>query len=178
MTDNERIEEMARIIHFDYWGACGMDSCSDCPHSALNICKDKIIAEKLYNKLFPEGSVVLSKEEYEKMKSLYDCQQGAYMTSQIGDLPLTVDGLRKAVDEITRLVYVQTELQELNAKYYNEAKDLRRVIKEARKETAREYYKAIKKVIHEREYIEGYADIGLQEENDKIAKQYGVEVEE
>jgi hypothetical protein len=68
MTDKEKqIDEMARIIHFDYWGACGMDSCSDCPHSALNICKDKIIAERLYNKLFPEGSVVLSREEYEKL---------------------------------------------------------------------------------------------------------------
>lgn len=58
------------------------------------------------------------------------------MTSSIGDLPLTVEGLRKAVDEITRLNKVETELQELNAKYYNEAKDSRRKLKEASKETA------------------------------------------
>lgn len=71
----------------------------------------------------------MSSEEYEnheQIKSLYDCSQGAYMTSKIGDLPLTVDGLRKAVDEITRLNNVEAELQELNMKYYNEAKDLRR----------------------------------------------------
>lgn len=67
MTDKERIEEMARIIHFDYWGDCRMDSCSDCPHSDLNICDDKKIAEKLYNKLFPEGSVVLSNEVFERL---------------------------------------------------------------------------------------------------------------
>ena len=50
-----------------------------------------------------EDSVVLSREEYEMLKSLYDVQKGAIMTSSIGDLPLTVEGLRKAVDEITRL---------------------------------------------------------------------------
>ena len=79
-----------------------------------------------YQSKLPENSVVLSREEYEKLRSLYDCEQGSYMTSSIGDLPLTVEGLRKAVDEITRLICVQTELQELDAKYYNEAKDLRR----------------------------------------------------
>lgn len=81
-----------------------------------------------------EDSVVLSRKEYEMLKSLYDVQKGAIMTSSIGDLPLTVDGLRKAVDEITRLSRVETELQELNAKYYNEAKDLRRELKQTRKE--------------------------------------------
>ena len=65
-------------------------------------------------------------KNHEQIKSLYDCSQGVYMTSKIGDLPLTVDGLRKAVDEITRLNNVEAELQELNMKYYNEAKDLRR----------------------------------------------------
>lgn len=81
-----------------------------------------------------DGTVVLSRDEYEMLKSLYDTQKGAIMTSSIGDLPLTVEGLRKAVDEITRLNIVETELQELNAKYYNEAKDLRRELKQTRKE--------------------------------------------
>ena len=63
--------------------------------------------------------------EIERLTSLYEGQT-AFMTSSIGDLPLTVEGLRKAVDEISRLLIVQTELQELNAKYYSEAKDLRR----------------------------------------------------
>ena len=83
-----------------------------------------------------EDSVVLSRKEYEMLKSLYDTQKGAIMTSSIGDLPLTVEGLRKAVDEITRLNRVETELQELNAKYYNEAKDLRRELKQLKTECA------------------------------------------
>lgn len=74
------------------------------------------------------------KEFAENKKSLYDCSQGAYMTSKIGDLPLTVAGLRKAVDEITRLNNVEAELQELNIKYYNEAKDSRRELAKAKAE--------------------------------------------
>ena len=97
-----------------------------------------------YIRSYLQDSVVLSREEYEKLKSLYDNQKGAYMTSNIGDLPLTVEGLRKAVDEITRLNRVEAELQELNAKYYNEAKDLRRELKQARKETAEKILKDFK----------------------------------
>lgn len=120
------------------------------------------------NKKFPEDSVVLSREEYEMLKSLYDTQKGAIMTSSIGDLPLTVEGLRKAVDEITRLNRVETELQELNAKYYNEAKDLRRELKQTRKDTA----KAILNVLYFN--LQNSVMGRIQE----IAKNYGVEVEE
>ena len=115
-----------------------------------------------------EDSVVLSREEYEMLKSLYDTQKGAIMTSSIGDLPLTVEGLRKAVDEITRLNRVETELQELNAKYYNEAKDLRRELKQTRKDTA----KAILNVLYFN--LQNSVMGRIQE----IAKNYGVEVEE
>ena len=120
------------------------------------------------NNKLPEDSVVLSREEYEMLKSLYDTQKGAIMTSSIGDLPLTVEGLRKAVDEITRLNRVETELQELNAKYYNEAKDLRRELKQTRKETA----KAILNVLYFN--LQNSVMGRIQE----IAKNYGVEVEE
>ena len=71
--------------------------------------------------------------EIERLTSLYEGQT-AFMTSSIGDLPLTVEGLRKAVDEISRLLLVQAELQELSAKYYNEAKDLRRENAELQKQ--------------------------------------------
>lgn len=120
------------------------------------------------NNKLPEDSVVLSREEYEMLKSLYDTQKGAIMTSSIGDLPLTVEGLRKAVDEITRLNRVEAELQELNAKYYNEAKDLRRELKQTRKDTA----KVILNVLYFN--LQNSVMGRIQE----IAKNYGVEVEE
>ena len=155
MKDKEIIEKMAEII----------DNIDDNAHITqtrwdgyLAIANSEKIAEELlkyYQPKLPEDSVILSKEEYEKLKSLYDTQQGAIMTSSIGDLPLTVEGLRKAVDEITRLIGVQTELQELNAKYYNEAKDLRRKLKQASKETAERYKTAIILIIQEmQKYLE------------------------
>lgn len=71
-------------------------------------------------------------EKENKTKS--DC---AFMTSSIGNLPMNSIGLRRAVDEIARLQTVEAELQELNAKYYNEAKDSRRKIKILKEENDR-----------------------------------------
>ena len=139
-----------------------------------------------YIRSYLQDSVVLSREEYEKLKSLYDTQKGAYMTSSIGNLPLTVEGLRNAVDEITRLNRVETELQELNIKYYNEAKDLRRELKQVSKETAERDFNAIIKVLEtKKESIMTYygvkesvgADVAIRTVKD-LAKQFGVEIKE
>ena len=139
MTKQEQIDEIAKDIH----RVCTACSGEMFDEYTCDRCQAKLLIEKGYQKL-PKDSVVLSREEYEKLKSLYDNQKGAYMTSNIGDLPLTVEGLRKAVDEITRLNRVEAELQELNAKYYNEAKDLRRELKQACKETTEKILKDFK----------------------------------
>ena len=134
MNKEQQIEEMAKDINNTWFVKSNGDICA----TNIKLKKNdiKMIAHQLvlenYRKL-PEDSVVLLREEYEKLKSLYDTQKSAIMTSEIGDLPLTVAGLRKAVDEITRLNKVEAELQELNMKYYNEAKDLRRQLKEYEK---------------------------------------------
>ena len=47
-----------------------------------------------------------------------------------------------------------------------------------RKETAKEYHNKFAEVIRERDYVEGYAEIGMNEENDEILKSFGVEVSE
>lgn len=159
-TKQEQIEEMRREIYYARSKVNGIATSSD-------------IAEALYNagyRKVNKDSVVLTRVDYEMLKSLYDTQKGAIMTSSIGDLPLTVEGLRKAVDEITRLNRVETELQELNAKYYNEAKDLRRELKQTRKETAKEILQ---------EWADDNSSMGLDNTSVKnIAKKYGVEVEE
>ena len=46
------------------------------------------------------------------------------------------------------------------------------------KEIVKQYYEKMKQVIHDRDYVEGYAEIGLQEENLEIAKSLGLKVEE
>ena len=169
MTKQEQIEEMTKIVGNTWLVDLEGDTKDVC--EVLDEVDIKGIARELYEKdcrKLPEDSVVLSREEYEMLKSLYDTQKGAIMTSSVGDLPLTVEGLRKAVDEITRLNRVETELQELNAKYYNEAKDLRRELKQTRKDTA----KAILNVLYFN--LQNSVMGRIQE----IAKNYGVEVEE
>ena len=181
MTKQEQIEEMAKIV--------------DEMYNVYTTTADDI-AEGLYNagyRKIQDGTVVLSREEYEMLKSLYDTQKGAIMTSSIGDLPLTIGGLRKAVDEITRLNRVETELQELNAKYYNEVKDLRRELKQTRKETAKEIFQKVVNIcIKEEDFQDGTVNTQLEPlyfgimhgcafirgEVKKLAEQYGVEVEE
>lgn len=79
---------------------------------------------------------------------------------------MTIGGLRKAVDEIARLINVQTELQDLNAKYYNEAKRLRRELKQVRKETAKEILKMYR------------LEDTFSSFQNKVMERYGVEVEE
>lgn len=170
MTKQEQIEEMRKEIENGFQKADCRKAYTNEPYPYFETQKTAI-AEALYDagyRKIDKDSVVLSREEYEMLKSLYDTQKGAIMTSSIGDLPLTVEGLRKAVDEITRLNRVETELQELNAKYYNEAKDLRRELKQTRKDTA----KAILNVL--------YFNLqnGVMGRIQEIAKNYGVEVEE
>ena len=174
MTKQEQIDEMAKERNEIKDIMKLLDKCV-----SLNPMYKSEVASVLYGNNYrklPEDSVVLSREEYEMLKSLYDTQKGAIMTSSIGDLPLTVEGLRKAVDEITRLNRVETELQELNAKYYNEAKDLRRELKQTRKETAKEIFQKIVNICRKEEDF--HLQNGVMGRIQEIAKNYGVEVEQ
>lgn len=203
---HKQIEEMAKdccLACTELYGECNCKE-DKCPSVIL---ESKRLIEKGWIKT-DKDSVVLSKEEYEKLKSLYDTQKGAIITSNIGDLPLTVEGLRKAIDEITRLNRVETELQELNAKYYNEAKDLRREVNrlkahakindehlhiriknQASKETAEKFANEVYKELYQLGKIyalpetlnaDKYGVFSLtQEVIVKIAKeQFGVEIKE
>lgn len=196
MTKQEQIEEILEVIK--HCGDYTNRDCAECDYRLYGECKNQkqCEAEALYNagyRKIQDGTVVLSREEYEMLKSLYDTQKGAIMTSSIGDLPLTVEGLRKAVDEITRLNRVETELQELNAKYYNEAKDLRRELKQTRKETAKEIFQKVVNICRkEEDFQDGTVNTQLEPlyfgimngcafirgEVKELAEQYGVEVEE
>ena len=196
MTKQEQVKEILEVIK--HCGDYTNRDCAECDYRLYGECKNQkqCEAEAIYNagyRKIQDGTVVLSREEYEMLKSLYDTQKGAIMTSSIGDLPLTVEGLRKAVDEITRLNRVETELQELNAKYYNEAKDLRRELKQTRKETAKEIFQKVVNICRkEEDFQDGTVNTQLEPlyfgimngcafirgEVKELAEQYGVEVEE
>ena len=85
MTKQEQIEEMAKERNEIKDIMKLLDKCV-----SLNPMYKSEVASVLYGNNYrklPEDSVVLSKEEYEMLKSLYDTQKGAIMTSSVGDLP-------------------------------------------------------------------------------------------
>ena len=177
MTKQEKVFDILNKFEFFQGQRAGRELWNDKSQEV----QDKDIADFIkdinYIRSYLQDSVVLSREEYEKLRSLYDCEQGSYMTSNIGDLPLTVEGLRKAVDEITRLNRVEAELQELNIKYYNEAKDLRRELKQARKETAEKVFKMLISKLEPNQFLSGKRII-MEVDVENLAKQFGLEIKE
>lgn len=108
----------------------------------------------------PEGAVVLTKEELEQrdkeIKELKIANNNLIFQLQCHD------------DEVQRLM-------KENGKLRFERDFAQKIV---RKETAKEYHDKFAEVIRQRDYVKGYAEIGMNEENDEILKSFGVEVEE
>lgn len=152
MKDKEKqIEEMAKA----------MQKCYE-KNGLLNF---KWLAESAY-KTFSENSVVLTSEEYK------------IIDHNIKHLECVCNAHEKTIDILEN---ANTEIQELNTKYYNEAKDLRRKLKKAQefwKASVRTEQEAIKETAEKILKIikEEYGYIGNLERI--IAKQFGVEIKE
>ena len=72
--------------------------------------------------------------DYKQAEALYDA---GYRKVADGAVILTPEERDEEMKEIARLNRVEIELQELNIKYYNEAKDLRRKVAELKAENER-----------------------------------------
>ena len=96
-TEQEQIEEMAKERNEMKDIMKLLDKCV-----SLNPMYKSEVASVLYGNNYrklPEDSVVLSREEYEMLKSLYDTQKGAIMTSSVGDLPL-----QEQIEEMEKII--------------------------------------------------------------------------
>ena len=146
MEKEKMIENLASLIANN---DCGKHhNCSTCEERDYLFCQYQHLAVRLYDcgvKVVDDGAVVLTREEYERLKS---------------DRKIKV--VQHLDDEYT-VEIPQCEYDEM--------------LEQARKETAREYHDKMEQVIKERDYIEGYAQIGMCEENDEILKGFGEEVE-
>ena len=138
MIKKDQIEKMAK----DYYGY-SIDSEADC----------KFVAEEMYNKghrKLPEDSVVLSREEYEKLKQYEEkVENGACFT--------------------------QKEWLELcDEEYKRETENLSKVRQLERKETAREILNELIDSSNKITFFDCRMALGL----DKLAKQFGLEIKE
>ena len=107
MTEQRQIEEMAVIGCVRNPQAHTAEECAKCD--------------------FKEGQC----NAYRHAKALYDA---GYRKVPENAVILTLEERDKEMKEIARLNRVETELQELNIKYYNEAKNLRREVAELKAE--------------------------------------------
>lgn len=107
MTEQEQIKDMAQII---------------CGRSKGDIC--------LLDKTSCDNTCSWTMDA----KALYDA---GYRKASDGAVILTPEERDEEVKELARLNSVETELQELTIKYYNETKDLRREVVELKAENER-----------------------------------------
>lgn len=147
MTEQEQIEEMANIPH-----KCIKSSCEECIKNDRK-CADYTRAEAIYNAGYRKAdkdSVVLSREEYEKLKQYEEkVENGACFT--------------------------QKEWLELcDEEYRRETENLLKVRQLERKETAKEILNELIDSSNKITFFDCRMALGL----DKLAKQFGVEIKE
>ena len=187
-TKQEQIEEMTKERNEIKDIMKLLDKCV-----SLNPMYKSEVASVLYGNNYrklPEDSVVLSREEYEMLKRLYDTQKGAIMTSSVGDLPLQeqIAEMAKIVDEMYN-VYTTTA-EDIAEGLYNAGY---RKAEEVRKETAKEIFQKVVNICRkEEDFQDGTVNTQLEPlyfgimngcafirgEVKELAEQYGVEVEE
>ena len=117
--------------------------------------------------LLENGSLVLLDEcgKYEY------CPSDRFTIIPENAVVLTEERNKIICDRFAQLEKVQAELQELNAKYYNEAKDLRRELKRVRKETAEKFAERVKNVISNEWTISSFVEERLFNDIDEICKE-------
>lgn len=121
-------------------------TCAQFDGCAINCKAHRDTAEALYNTGYrksSEDSVVLSREEHEILvKTAQD---------KIGNMKAT-DFLKACISSGIMVEAVSTKEQD--------------------KQAVKEFAEKLKNVIHERDYVQGYAEIGLIEEIDELLKEY------
>lgn len=148
--DKQMIEEMARIIAFDLcpnrhvhakWGEeaqCYSDN------NFAECTKIKNVVDKLYNagyRKIPEGAVVLTREEYEKLKVEQDevisCVKVAHIAHFDGEKYVSFDDYEEYTDRLGKKIRQQKARIEDLEKLLDDRCD--RCIERERKETAEKF---------------------------------------
>ena len=105
------------------------------------------IAEMLYDKGYrkvPFGAVILTPEERDEEMKAYNDERAEF----------------------------EAEIERLKAQLAEFEKPVIQFVKDRETQAVKEFAEKLKKVIHERDYVQGYAEIGLIEEIDELLKEY------
>lgn len=180
---NKEIEEMARDLPFLTLERDVHISSTNVEKRAWTLSEEdnKIIAEALYNagyRKISEDNICEAVEKpvntlKRKYESIEDIVRGfvvkdgkiLYVTNILDGYRHEFKDIYEICDELNNNMKEIDRLMELN-------NHLRFQLEECKKLTVKEFAEKLKNVIHERDYVQGYAEIGLIEEIDELLKEY------
>ena len=168
---NNQIEEMAKFMHYK---AHGKDKYCDNEKCEMCWCSCKNDAEALYNagyrKTFTSDFASDTQKAYKEgyIKGIEETEaEIEILKIQNKNLGIAFDRLEaeneRSTERLKQVLLSIDTVKEMNAMCN---------IDEQRKQAVKEFAEKLKNIIHERDYLQGYAEIGLIEEIDELLKEY------
>ena len=103
-----------------------------------------------------------------KMGEAFDSLDKKYDSLRL-ELELAQACHKEKCAEFNKLCFDYAKLQVRNEKF---EQNMKNVLEIEKKNAVEEFAEKLKNVIHERDYVQGYAEIGLIEEIDELLKEY------
>ena len=112
--------------------------------------------------------IEILKLQNKKMGETFDSLDKKYDSLKL-ELELAQACHKEKCAEFDKLCFDYAKLQVENEKF---EQNMKNVLEIEKKNAVEEFAEKLKKVIHERDYVQGYAEIGLIEEIDELLKEY------
>ena len=112
--------------------------------------------------------IEILKLQNKKMGEAFDSLDKKYDSLRL-ELELAQACHKEKCAEFNKLCFDYAKLQVRNEKF---EQNMKNVLEIEKKNAIKEFAGKLKNVIHERDYVQGYAEIGLIEEIDELLKEY------
>lgn len=112
--------------------------------------------------------IEILKLQNKKMGETFDSLDKKYDSLKL-ELELAQACHKEKCAEFNKLCFDYAKLQVKNEKF---EQNMKNVLETEKKNAVEEFAGKLKNVIHERDYVQGYAEIGLIEEIDELLKEY------
>ena len=115
-----------------------------------------------------QAEIEILKLQNKKLAEAFDSLDKKYDSLKL-ELELAQACHKEKYAEFNKLCFDYAKLQVGNEKF---EQNMKNVLEIEKKNAVKEFTEKLKKVIHERDYVQGYAEIGLIEEIDELLKEY------
>ena len=112
--------------------------------------------------------IEILKLQNKKMGETFDSLDKKYDSLKL-ELELAQACHKEKCAEFNKLCFEYAKLQVRNEKF---EQNMKNVLEIEKKNAVEEFAEKLKNVIHERDYVQGYAEIGLIEEINELLKEY------